>query len=311
MSFVEEKDFQVSLADLKLQHPIMNAAGTCRSIEEVEELASSPVSAIMVGSITCESRNGNGGNVFWTSPDGQFSINANGLPNRGIDFYKRALPKMADIAHKANKLLFVSVAGFSPEQYGLLTQKAFQLGADIIELNLSCPNVWSEGIQKIISCFDEELLFATISEITDSVQEESRVGVKISPFSDYFLLENIAGLLGNWRLIKFVTVCNTFPNGFALDEKGKPVITFGDGYGGLSGPALKPIALGQVKWLRDLLPEWIDIIGCGGIATGKDVADFLVAGATAVQVGTAFLNGGVKVFDKILSEYVDIAIKAM
>lgn len=311
---MQEKDFEVSLAGLDLQHPIMNAAGTCRLIdgpEGVEELAKSCVSAIMVGSITCEPRNGNGGNVFWTSPDGQFSINANGLPNRGIEFYQRALPKMADVAHKANKLLFVSVAGFSPEQYGLLTQKAFQVGADIVELNLSCPNVWSGGMQKVISCFDEDLLFATISEIINWVQEESRLGIKISPFSDYFLLENIAGLLGNWRIIKFITVCNTFPNGFALDEKGKPVITFGDGYGGLSGPVLKPIALGQVKQLRAILPERIDIIGCGGIATGRDVADFLNAGATAVQVGTAFLNGGVKVFDKILSEYVDIALEAM
>ncbi len=311
MPLVDEKDFQVSLAGLDLQHSIMNAAGTCRSIEEVEALASSPVSAIMVGSITYEPREGNKGNVFWTSPDGQFSINNNGLPNKGAEWYQKNLPEMVKIAHNSKKAIFASVVGFKPSEYGFLSKMAIETGVDAVELNLSCPNILIDGKQKRISCFDLEYIEEIILVTERWTGDEAMIGIKVSPYSDPWLIEGVTNVLNDYSLIKFVIACNTFPNALVFDEKGKPVITFGDGYGGLSGPALKPIALGQVKQLRALLSDRIDVIGCGGITTGKDVADFLTAGATAVQVGTAFLNSGVKVFDRILKEYVDIALEAM
>lgn len=313
---MEEKDFQVSLAGLELEHPIFNAAGTCRLIdgtEGVEALANSCVSAIMVGSITVEPREGNKGNVFWTSPDGQFSLNSNGLPNKGAEFYKAKLPKMVEIAHEAQKLLFVSVAGFTPEEYALLAEISFGAGADLVELNLSCPNIWHDQEQKRIPCFDPKLTKDIVSAVRVGVDaiRHAKLAVKLSPFSDPYQMSVIVDAFCYFDVVKAVVMTNTFPNGFSLDEKGNPVITFGEGYGGISGPVLKPFVWGQIKQLRAFLPERVDIIGCGGITTGRDVADFLAAGATAVQVGTAFLNGGVKVFDRILSEYVDIALEAM
>ncbi|MDD5433362.1 MAG: nitronate monooxygenase [Candidatus Pacebacteria bacterium] len=312
MPAINKEDFSVNLAGLELQHAIGNAAGTCRSPEDIQELANSCVSAIMVGSITVEPREGNKGNVFWTSPDGQFSLNSNGLPNKGAEFYKQELqqelPKMVEIAHKAGKPLFVSVAGFSPRGYAFLAKLAFEARADMVELNLSCPNVYFNDKQKRIPCFNVSETKDILCEVETEVGIEANIAIKLNPISDPFLLQSIAWVLEDWELVKTVTSCNTFPNGLALDEKGKPVITFGEGFGGISGPALKPFALGQVKQLRALLPERIDIIGCGGISTGRDVADFLVAGAKAVQVGTAFLNGGVTVFDNILREYVSIVL---
>src|SRR3989344_3127833 len=111
----------------------MNAAGTCKLLEDVQRLSRSATSAIMVGSITKEERTGNEGDVYWA--DSIHSINSLGLPNRGAAYYAAHLPSMVRVAHDEGKPLFVSVAGFSPEEYAHLTEVALKGGADLVELN--------------------------------------------------------------------------------------------------------------------------------------------------------------------------------
>ncbi|MDO8435982.1 MAG: dihydroorotate dehydrogenase [bacterium] len=303
-------DFKTNLAGIPLEHPLMNAAGTCKLIEGpegVKELARSAAAAIMVGSITLEPRAGNEGDIYYSEE--HFSLNSLGLPNPGKLYYKKYLPEMAAIAYDFGKPLFVSVAGFNPHEYAVLAGLAINSGADLVELNLSCPNVWDNGSQKRIACFDLSLIQEILFQVIERVGLEAKLAIKISPFSDPFLFNELAKLIHCQNLIyglnvvKVITAVNTFPNAISFN-KGKPVITIGDGLAGLAGPALKPIALGQIRQLRGVLPESIDIIGVGGIACGQDVLEYLLVGANAVQIGTSFLSRGAKVFSEILAELV-------
>lgn len=106
------EETQVMVAGIKLEHPLMNAAGTCKLIAEVKELAPANTSAIVVGSITKGERETKPGNRFWAGD--LFSLNCMELPNPGVLYYQKYLPEMVKIVHKSNKPLFVSVFGFTP-----------------------------------------------------------------------------------------------------------------------------------------------------------------------------------------------------
>ncbi|MEK7090702.1 MAG: tRNA-dihydrouridine synthase [Patescibacteria group bacterium] len=297
-------ELQPEIAGITLEHPVMNAAGTCKLLEDVKELSRSASAAIMVGSITVEPRIGNTGDVYWAGP--MFSFNSLGLPNRGAPYYGEAIPEMVSIAHGKGKPLFVSVAGFSPEEYSDLAGLAFDGGADFVELNLGCPNVWQGSIQKRIACFDPALVAEVLRRVEERVGAETKVSVKISPFSDPFALAEVAQVIGASKLPKAVTAVNTFPNAFSYNGA-KPRITPGDGLAGLAGPALKPIGLGQIRQLQRLLPGHIQIIGVGGITHGQDIREYLASGAVATQVATAYLERQEHVFSSLLGEFLETA----
>lgn len=293
---------QTEVAGIKLEHPLMNAAGTCRLLEEVRELARSSTAAIMVGSITLEPRTGNSGNVYWAGS--MFSLNSLGLPNRGAEYYGKVIHEMTSVAHNFGKPLFVSVAGFSPNEYAELAELAFKGKADLVELNLGCPNVWQNGAQKRIACFDPELVTEILWRVETRVGAEAKVSIKVSPFSDPFALAELAQVIGRSKLVKVVTTVNTFPNAFCYDGA-VPRITPGGGLAGFAGPAMKPIGLGQVRQLRNLLPEHIEIIGVGGITHGRDTLEYLECGAVATQVATAYLESREPVFGSLINEFLD------
>lgn len=302
MGFAAE-DLAVNLMGIRLEHPLMNAAGTCKFLEEVSRLARSAASAILVGSITLEARPGNSGNVYWAGP--MFSLNSLGMPNPGARYYDEQLPAMVERAHDAGKPLFVSVAGFTPAEYGDLASLVLERGADAVELNLGCPNVWHEKEQKPIACFDPSLVAEIMRRVENGVGAEARVAIKISPFSDPSALLEVARVIQGYRVAKAVTTTNTFPNAFCYDESGQPLISPGGGLAGFAGPALKPIGLGQVRQLRNILPDRVQIIGAGGISNGRDVMDYLRAGAAATQIATAFLERYERVFSTFLADLVE------
>ncbi len=298
-------DLQVNFAGLTLEHPLMNAAGTCKLTEHVRKLARSASAAVVLGSITVESRSGNSGNVFWRNEC--FSLNSLGLPNPGKEYYRRELPLISAICHDQGKPLIVSVAGFSSKEYGILAEVALEGGADLIELNLGCPNVWDEGKQKRIACFDlelvEEILF---QEVLGRIVNSGVIGVKVSPFSDPMQLEEFARFLAKHNLTQFfLTAVNTFPNALAIDEVGIQRITPAEGLAGLAGPALKPIALGQIRQYRNILTPEIQIAGAGGVQSGQDMRDFQRVGAAVIQMNTAY-GEDERVFERVLSEYVEL-----
>lgn len=296
-------DLSRTVAGLSLEHPVMNAAGTCKTLADMEKLARSAVSAVVLGSITKERRDGNAGDVYWCGDT--HSVNSLGMPNPGAAGTERNLPQMARMAHDRGKPLIVSVAGFSPEEYGDLAALAHAGGADAVELNLGCPNVWDGGAQKRIASFDTGLMRAVLRRARAAVVDGFPIFVKLSPYSDPQALEEAVRLVQACG-IQGLTGPNTFPNAFAVDERGKPRISPAEGFAGYAGRAYKPIALGQVRQYRRHLAPELRIIGVGGIWTGRDVRDFLAAGADAVQVGTAYLERDAQVFGDILAELVDL-----
>ncbi|MDO8663793.1 MAG: dihydroorotate dehydrogenase [Candidatus Wildermuthbacteria bacterium] len=291
--------FKISETYMGFDNLLMNAAGTCKKIDEVKELARAPTAAVVVGSITIEQRSGNEGEVFCPFP-GLYTLNSLGLPNPGAPYYWQNIPEMVEIAHKAGKPLFVSVAGFTPSEYAVLAKLVLGRGADLVELNLGCPNIWQGNQQKRIASFDPELVRAILQCVQEEIGPEANVAVKLSPFSDPFALGEVAKVIGQSRLVKVVTASNTFPNALVLDGRGKPRITPGGGLAGLGGPAMKPINLGQVRQLRSLLPERIHIIGVGGIERGGDVFDYEKVGVAAVQIATILFERGPRVFEDLL-----------
>lgn len=300
-----EDSFSVRLGPITLEHPIMNAAGTCKLVEDVEKLAPSAVAAILVGSITVEDRAGNSGNTYQFDPRrGLYSLNSLGLPNPGKKYYHKCLPEMVAMAHKAGKPLILSGAGFTPAEYAELALLARDGGADLFEANLGCPNVWDGGKQKRIASFSPYLVAEILRTVSDAVGNDIPLAVKVSPFSDPYLLAEIAGVVLTSPIL-CVTAVNTFPNAFGFSERGERLITPAEGLAGLGGPALKPIGLGQVKQWRSLLPPHMHLIGAGGISNGKDVWEYLRVGATAVQVATMYLERGEAVFSTLLQEFAE------
>ena len=308
---------KIEIAGIHIDCPVMNAAGSCRTIEEVKSLAKSCISIIVAGSFTIEEREGNQGENFWVggikeNSEDIFSLNSRDLPNQGKEYCEQVIPEMVMIAHAVGKLLCISVAGFSPQEYAILAKKAFELGADIVELNLSCPNVWENGKQKRIACFDPDLVREILRTVQEAVGPSAKVFVKLSPFSNPRNLKEIAEAIAQFELVKAVVSMNTFPNACLFDEKGRPRITVGEGLAGLSGSAVKPIAFGQVKQLRSLLPKSIAVVGVGGIMTGQDIKDMHRAGASICQVCTLLLKGETKpedwpdIFTMLMSQYYEI-----
>src|SRR5678816_1242451 len=106
-----ENTHGITIGNVELEHPLMNAAGYCKDIGHVKELVASASSAVVVGSITVEPRSGNSGDVYFNSPC--FALNSLGIPNRGAVFYKQQLPLLAEQVHSAGKPIIVNIAGFT------------------------------------------------------------------------------------------------------------------------------------------------------------------------------------------------------
>lgn len=253
--------------------PIMIGAGVCKSPETAKKWLS--VAPVVSGSYTPQPREGNKGNELFYPKRAEefrtlgFGLNSFGMPNMGFttaawDFntYAGEFP------------LIVSVAGFNVGDY-LAGIEAFSAVSCVqaIELNFGCPNI-EHG--KIIS-FDLQTLADLFARL-GAVQKP--IWVKFSPFSDPGQLKEVAKLVNTApSTVKAVVTSNTFPCAYA----GKNAISPMSGLAGLSGCALKPIALGQVVQFRQHLRE-VDVIGIGGITNGNDVVEFLDAGAKAVQL---------------------------
>lgn len=287
------------------------AAGHVKLPSHIEPLLRVPsdiLKSITLGSYTLEPRAGNPGNPFWTDERSKpASINALGLPNPGIERASAYFYEMAQRVRESGKLFRISLAGFTPREYRELARKSLGIRPCELELNLGCPNVWDGGSQKRITSFVPELIRETLEQVYDVTDNlgAPQIAVKLSVYSDPFLLEQVAEVLTEMsHAFQTLVVCNTFPNATGYNADGRTVIDAAEGYGGLAGAPLKHIALGQVRSFRRLLPHTIDIVGVGGITSGVDVRDMELAGASSVQVGTAYFeHSDPGVFVQIMEEY--------
>lgn len=264
-------DLSVSIGRLKVKNSIMVASGTFGYAREMEKIVDvSRLGAVLPKTITAEPRIGN---APWRTVETSAGLlNAIGLDNDGVDaFLTYHLPYLQQIGTS----VIVSIAGRTLEDFVELAERVGnQPGVAAIELNISCPNV-SGGID-----------FGTDPESCRQVVGETRkrcpvpLLAKLTPnvtrIADIAKAATHGGADG-------VSVINTVL-GMSVDwRKRRPML--GNGMGGLSGPAIKPIALRCVHQVASAVD--IPIIGIGGIATIDDVMQFLVTGATAVQIGTA------------------------
>lgn len=295
----------VKLGGLSLDTPLMNAAGSARTIADVERLSRTGLGAIVVGSYTPEARPGMSGDTYYRA-DG-YSLNSRSLPNGGKFFMANELPKMRELAHAKGQPLIVSIAAYNANDLVIMAIMASLSGADMLEVNLSCPNQRYGGEQSAIPCYNPGLTAASCQAVELGLERGRKIPylVKVGPMADPALMPKLTEILKITKAAG-VVVCNTFPNSLALYPDGRPCLS--GTVGGMSGSALHPIALGNAYSWRKLLPKRMCVVGVGGISTALAMLDFFAVGCTAVQVGSAYLDAheDPRIFDQLLADFYEL-----
>lgn len=293
-----------------------NAAGTVKTMEDVLTMCrSGAANRITVGSITMEPRDGNAGEVYYYDERTRTSINALGIPGIGLERYGEALTYMVSAAHNNGKELWVSVAGFSPNDFSQLTLSCISCGVDGIELNLGCPNIHDKGERKPIFSYSPDLT-ANVLGVLWGPWSTRKLGIKISPVPDD-TLPDLARVIVESGIVTEIVAVNTLPNQTMEKEDGSQALNFippGGSekihVGGLAGAPLFPEMLRVVRKLRELLPSQIRVIAVGGIFSGADALEPLQLGAAGFECATAYLTHGTpnpRVFSDIVGELAELA----
>ncbi len=263
------------IGQLVFKNPITVASGTFGSKDEyVKYLDYSKLGAIVTKTVTMKPRKGNQMPRIWETPSGM--LNAIGLQNKGIDdFIENKVPYFK----KIKTHLIVNIAGESIEDFVSLAKKLdSQKSVSALELNISCPNV-KKGLE---FCAKPELAF----EVVKAVKEATKLPIftKLSPEAHDFLGVAESVIKAGSDALSLI---NTI-RGMAVDiEKCRPQIA--NVFGGLSGPAIRPIAL---RYLHEVKRQFdIPVMAMGGIVTAQDALEFLITGANLIAIGTAnFVN---------------------
>ncbi|MDO4633149.1 MAG: dihydroorotate dehydrogenase [Eubacteriales bacterium] len=262
---------KTEFAGVEFKNPVVLASGTCgfgRELNEyfdIERLGGLCSKGLLEHPVA-----GNDGIRIWETPSG--IMNSVGLENPGIDAY---IEKDLDWINAKNLVNIVNLGGHSIDDYISGAEKLNRVHVDMVELNISCPNVKEGGMN-----------FGTKTEVAREIVKEIRaicrhkLVIKLSPNA-----EDIVSLakMCEEEGADGVSLTNTFL-GMAIDLKKKAPV-FNNVYAGLSGPAIKPIALRMVHQVCKNVS--IPVMGLGGITTWQDAMEFIMAGATIVQVGTA------------------------
>lgn len=263
-------NLSVMIGSLRLKNPVITASGTFGYGEEFAEyLDLSELGAITMKGISLEPREGNPPPRLWETPCGM--LNSIGLQNVGLHrFLKEKLPPV----RRFNVPVIANILGNSIDEYIELT-KNLDGEVEAIELNISCPNVKKGGI---FFGTDRVAMAELVSAVKRNLKKSLLI-TKLSPQADIKEFSKVAEDSGS----DAISLINTIP-AVAVDiEARRPV--FKNIIAGLSGPAIKPIALRMV-W-EAVSTVKIPVIGIGGIMTAEDALEFLITGATAIEIGTA------------------------
>jgi dihydroorotate dehydrogenase (NAD+) catalytic subunit len=271
----------VKINDLELKNPVMTASGTFGyGLEFADLMPIDGIGGIIVKGTTLNPRQGNDYPRMAETASGM--LNCVGLQNKGVDYFcEHIYPQIKDI----DTNMIVNVSGSSPEDYAECAARIDALeNIPAIELNISCPNVKDGGMAFGVTC-------AGAASVVKAVRQRyhKTLIVKLSP--------NVTDIAEIARAVEAegadsVSLINTLM-GMAIDiEKRKTLLSINTG--GLSGPCVKPVALRMVWQVAKAVN--IPVIGLGGISTAKDAIEFLMAGATAIEIGTAnFLDPTVSI----------------
>ena len=270
-----EVDLSVRLAGIELPNPITSASGCFASGAEIDRFHDvADLGAVVVKSITPEPRHGLPTPRMAETPSGM--LNAIGLQNPGVEAWiAKDLPWLRERGAR----VIASIAGKTPEEFRDVARELTLAGGDTIvalEVNLSCPNVEERGLVFACSAPDS-------AEVIRGVAQEASAPVLAKLTSDVTDIVTVARSVVSAGAAG-LTLINTLL-GMAIDpDTGRPELA--NTYGGLSGPAIRPVAVRNVHQVHRALPE-VPILGCGGARTVTDVVQFLRAGASAVSIGTA------------------------
>lgn len=264
-------ELRVNIGDLKLKNPVMTASGTFGYGVEFQDLYDiNCLGGILVKGTTLEPRQGNPYPRMAETPSGM--LNAVGLQNKGLDYFiSNIYPRLKDL----DCAVLMNACGSSVDDYTELCRRVNELpGIDAVELNISCPNVKKGGMAFGTSC-------AGAAEVTRSVRKvlTKPLIVKLSP--------NVTDITEIAKAVEAegadgVSLVNTFL-GMAIDiQRRRPKLSTITG--GLSGPCIRPIAVRMVWQVAKAVN--IPVVGLGGIMSAEDAIEFLMAGATAIELGT-------------------------
>lgn len=265
-------DLSVEIGKLKLKNPIMTASGTFGYGEEFADFIDlNRLGGIIVKGTTLHHREGNPYPRMAETPSGM--LNAVGLQNKGVDYFiEHIYPRIKDLDTR----VIVNVSGSCIDDYVAVCEKLSPLDkVAAVEINISCPNVKQGGMGFGTTCSGAESVTSAVRKAYDGTMI-----VKLTP--------NVTDITEIARAVEAagadaVSLTNTFL-GMAIDvEKRRPMLSTITG--GLSGPCIRPIAVRMVWQVANAVK--VPVVGLGGIASGRDAIEFLLAGATAVQIGTA------------------------
>lgn len=265
-------DLSVEIGKLKLKNPIMTASGTFGYGEEFADFIDlNRLGGIIVKGTTLHHREGNPYPRMAETPSGM--LNAVGLQNKGVDYFiEHIYPRIKDLDTR----VIVNASGSCIDDYVAVCEKLSPLDkVAAVEINISCPNVKQGGMGFGTTCSGAESVTSAVRKAYDGTMI-----VKLTP--------NVTDITEIARAVEAagadaVSLTNTFL-GMAIDvEKRKPMLSTITG--GLSGPCIRPIAVRMVWQVANAVK--VPVVGLGGIASGRDAIEFLLAGATAVQIGTA------------------------
>ncbi len=265
-------DLSVNINKLQLKNPVMTASGTFGYGHEFADfIPLEGLGGIIVKGTTLKPREGNDYPRMVETASGM--LNCVGLQNKGVDYFcEHIYPEIKDI----DTNMIVNVSGSSPEDYAECAARINELdNIPAIELNISCPNVRQGGMAFGVTCAGA----ASVVKAVRARYDKTMI-VKLSP--------NVTDIAEIARAVEAegadsVSLINTLM-GMAIDiEKRKPLLSINTG--GLSGPAVKPVALRMVWQVAKAVK--IPVVGLGGICNAHDAIEFLMAGATAIEIGTA------------------------
>jgi len=263
---------ETTLCGITLKNPVIAASGTFGFADEYGRLFDvSRLGAVCTKGVTLNPRQGNHGLRVWETPAGM--MNSVGLQNPGVPaFVERELPRMRTLG----TAIIANVGGGDIEEYveGVRLVSG-QDGVDIVELNISCPNVHEGGMAFGITCDAATAVVAAVRPVCTKPMM-----VKLSPNAEDVVAMAVACERAGADAVSLV---NSF-KAMAIDIRTRRPV-FDNVTAGLSGPAIKPIALRMVWEVARAVH--IPVVGMGGISTWQDALEFIMAGATAVQVGTA------------------------
>lgn len=267
-------DLSVKVAGVEFSNPLIAASGTFGfGMEYGEFYPLSVLGGISCKGITLKRRDGNPPPRIAETPSGM--LNAVGLQNPGVDvFIREDLPWLK----KQNTVIIANIAGNTIEEYCEMAEKLSETDVDMIELNISCPNVKHGGVQFGTSC-------ESVGNITAEVRKHCKkpLIIKLSPnVTDIASIAQSAEANG----ADAISMINTL-TGMRIDiNSRRPIIH--NNTGGMSGPAVFPVAVRMVWQVANAVK--LPIIGMGGISTWEDAVEMLIAGATALQIGTVLFS---------------------